>query len=371
MAQTAQDFYLGLLRRGLAAFDAGRYAEATDHLQIAAFGFVDTIDLYETAQIHLAIAHDRLGDRENAVAAARRVLAADRIAPRYTSLTLSAAIREAFETIARKALTSVELAKLMTPRPAPTAAQNVPVAPPARSRETAPAPQTSQQTATIQPQQTPPAESQQTRPAQSQQTAPVQHASAEPEKPPAKRPEPAAPDRPPSEASHSVDRAATTPTRTAQPTQQPKISTPAAVPAPVPPSPQQSITRPAVSQPTLGPAEVAARLTAADRALMRADLTEARRIYNELLEQQSLDRRTLLAIAEGLYRSREFDGALVAFRRLGGLRSGEEPYGYYVAVALFETGDRVGARRELSAALPHIEITPDVARYRVRIEGQE
>lgn len=370
-AQTAQDFYLGLLRRGIAAFDAGRYAEATSHLQIAAFGFVDKIELYETAQVHLAVAHDRLGDRDNAAAAARRVLVADRIEPRYTSLALSAAVREAFETIARKTLTSTELAQLMTPRPAAKAAQHVPIAPPARPQESAPVPQTSQQLAAAQPQETLPNQPQQRPPAQSQQpTAQPEQPAAQPEQPAVKRPETAATERPSADASRSVERAATAPTRTSVPTQQPKSST-AAVPASVPASPQPFVTAPAVSQSALAPAEVAARLIAADRALTHADLAEARRIYNELLEQRSLDRRTLLAIAEGLYRAREFDGALVAFRRLGGLRSGEEPYGYYVAVALFETGDRAGARRELSAALPHIEITPDVARYRAKIAGQE
>ena len=77
----------------------------------------------------------------------------------------------------------------------------------------------------------------------------------------------------------------------------------------------------------------------------------------------------LIRIGEGLYRSRDFAPALTAFRRLGTLRPGEEPYRYYIAVALFETGDFAGAKRELTTALPFIEITPDVQRYRVKIEA--
>jgi tetratricopeptide (TPR) repeat protein len=107
-------------------------------------------------------------------------------------------------------------------------------------------------------------------------------------------------------------------------------------------------------------------LVAADRALAADDLATARAIYRENLETTS-DRATLLRIAEGLYRARDFAGALAAFQRTGELRSGEQPYRYYRAVAYYETGDYVRAQAELQAALPYIEITDDVARYRAKI----
>ena len=73
--------------------------------------------------------------------------------------------------------------------------------------------------------------------------------------------------------------------------------------------------------------------------------------------------------AEGLYRARDFAGSLLAFSRVTPLREGEEPYRYYVAVALFETGQHARAQEELAAAIPFIELTPDVLEYRTRIEN--
>jgi hypothetical protein len=54
---------------------------------------------------------------------------------------------------------------------------------------------------------------------------------------------------------------------------------------------------------------------------------------------------------------------------VGTLARGEEPYRYYLAVALYETGQYARAKQELADVLPFIEITPDVARYRTKIEG--
>jgi tetratricopeptide (TPR) repeat protein len=69
-----------------------------------------------------------------------------------------------------------------------------------------------------------------------------------------------------------------------------------------------------------------------------------------------------------LYRARDFEGALAAFAKLAPLRRGEEPYHYYMAVAFYETGQYARAKAELTAAVPFIEITPDVARYRTKID---
>lgn len=117
--------------------------------------------------------------------------------------------------------------------------------------------------------------------------------------------------------------------------------------------------------------EITTRLAAADRALNTANLVEARRLYRELLAAPGLDHDSLIRVAEGLYRARDFALALNAFSRIDMLRRGEEPYRYYIAVAAYETGDYVRAKRELAAALPYIEITPDVALYRGRIEGAQ
>lgn len=110
-------------------------------------------------------------------------------------------------------------------------------------------------------------------------------------------------------------------------------------------------------------------LAAADQAIGASDLPRARTLYRELLGNKVLARRSIIRIGEGLYRARDFAGALAAFQRLGKLQPGEEPYHYYIAVALYESGKLAEARQELKAALPHIEITDDVQHYRAKIDG--
>ena len=106
----------------------------------------------------------------------------------------------------------------------------------------------------------------------------------------------------------------------------------------------------------------------ADQALERNDLAGARKIYGQILDQPGLDHATLLHLGEQSYRARDFATASRAFGR-SGFNSGEAPYRYYYAVALYETNQPTAAKRELSQALPYIEVTPDVAAYRTKIEN--
>jgi tetratricopeptide (TPR) repeat protein len=132
---------------------------------------------------------------------------------------------------------------------------------------------------------------------------------------------------------------------------------------------QQPVQPPVVQQPAQPRIDIPARLAAGERALVAANLAEARRVYREIAAAPGLDHASAIRVAEGLYRARDFSGALAAFQRVGALRSGEEAYRYYIAVALYETGEYERARRELTSALPFIEITPDVQRYRAKIEA--
>lgn len=106
-----------------------------------------------------------------------------------------------------------------------------------------------------------------------------------------------------------------------------------------------------------------------DQALAAGDLAGARAGYNAKLESAQLSHSDLLKIGEGLYRARDFRGTVRALTRAGALGKGEEPYHYYLAVALYESGQYGAAKRELAAALPFIELTPDVERYRAKIAG--
>jgi hypothetical protein len=328
-AAAPSDFYVDLLRRGVAEVDAGRPANAPALLRIAAFGLVDSIEHYEIAQVYLAIASDRVGEPDNARLAAQRVVAAERVERRYGSLALAAPIRTAFDALVRKALPASDAALLNAPASVSTPAA-VPVIPPAASQ------------------------------ANARPVTPSSPAKANPPKPtpaPVER-------RPAAETQPSPKPAAQRP---AVPSTQP-VTTPASAATTPPPKPQPIPAKPA-PQPAKPAVDVNAQLAAADRALSSVNLVEARRVYREVMKAHSLGRADLIRAGEGLYRARDFGGALEAFRRLGTLRRGEEPYRYYVAVALYETGDYAAAKRELTAALPHIELTPDVQRYRARIEG--
>jgi tetratricopeptide (TPR) repeat protein len=136
---------------------------------------------------------------------------------------------------------------------------------------------------------------------------------------------------------------------------------PATVPAPVP-APVLIVapsTPPPVIDPTL---EQASSLAA------NGQPDQARRVYLALLNQANVSRQTIAEAARGLYRLGAFADAVEAFRNLGIFNRGEEDLRYYNAVSLFEIGHYEDAKKELACALPYIQVTSDVARYRDKIQ---
>lgn len=314
-AATTSDFYLTLLKRGISDVDAGRYDIAVTPLRLSAFGLIESIEHYETAQTYLAIAFDKLGQQEQAREAAHRLVAAERVERRFASLTIPQATRGAFDAVARKVLSAADVASLTAP-PKPGSV----VSPPPATITAKPAvqkPPVVQKPALSNP------------PATTTTTAPA----------------PAKPVVPPPATTKPANPPATKPATTT-------ITAPAPTPAPAP-----------------ARIDVVSRLAAADRALLAANLTDARRAYKDVLDAPGVDHATYIRVGEGFYRARDFANALTAFQRAGAFRSGEEAYRYYVAVAAYETGDYDRARREMAAALAFIEITPDVQRYRTKIES--
>jgi tetratricopeptide (TPR) repeat protein len=336
VAASSSEFYLSLLQRGIAAYDAGHYPEAATHLKLAAFGLLDSIENYETAQVYLTLIYERGGDTSKARDAARRVVAAERIQRRFGTLPLPAGVAGSFDTAAAKLLGSAEVAYLhlpsqSTPAPAPQ--------PKGQPPATVPRPQQTATTAPIVPQTVPATTTNKPEPQMSGGTS---NAPADPPK-------------------KSIETSVTKPVT--KPVEKP-VTKPAAKPAPVAASPAPQPAAPKV----LSAQEAASRLAAAERALASAQLTDAKRLYRSLLDVPGAARDTLIRAAEGLYRARDFEGALAAFAKLAPLRRGEEPYHYYMAVAFYETGQYARAKAELTAAVPFIEITPDVARYRTKID---
>jgi tetratricopeptide (TPR) repeat protein len=385
-AATPGEFYTSLLRRGVSAFDAGRLDEATQHLRLAAFGLIENIEQYQTAHAYLAATYERSGMTDRARDSVRRIAQAERVQPRFAALKLPAPVKTTVEKLAAIVLTPAELAGLrgtaaMPPRPPGQgpAARTTTVDPPVtvervEVEEVKPAtPQTHMGT-----NHNPPA------PATGTTTpvTPPPSTTVQPPRPTTTTPStstPATTTTAPATSS-SVPRSSSggtegpeelrgTPRNPASTTQTPAQTT-TVQPRTTPP---QTSTATTTTPPRPGPAytaaERAARFAAAEKALNTSNLAEARRIYSELMGSQGVDRATYIRIAEGFYRARDFAAALAAFDRAGGLRRTEEPYRYYIAVALYETGQYERAKRELAAALPYIEITPDVARYRAKIQS--
>lgn len=93
----AQSFYEARFQNGVVDFNRASYARAVEELRIAAFGRVDDIPGYETAEIYLAVANDKLDRVEDARLATLKVAQAEQIKPSYAALQLPVELRTAFE----------------------------------------------------------------------------------------------------------------------------------------------------------------------------------------------------------------------------------------------------------------------------------
>lgn len=126
---------------------------------------------------------------------------------------------------------------------------------------------------------------------------------------------------------------------------------------------------PAPATASSAPAELRERLAAADAAFASGDLIAARAAYAELVDAPNLDRASALHLGQNLYEAGDYRNSVRAFQRVGTFRAGEEEQRYTFALALYETGSYRAAKRELAAALPKLEQTPEVLRNRAKIEG--
>jgi tetratricopeptide (TPR) repeat protein len=109
-------------------------------------------------------------------------------------------------------------------------------------------------------------------------------------------------------------------------------------------------------------------LRRADALVSSGQLNEANTIYLRLLNAPDAARDSVAAAATGLYRTGDYSDALRALQKLGTFLRGEEDLRFYKAVALYEIGRYDEAKKELACALPYIQMTDDVSRYRMKIE---
>lgn len=339
LSASDEDFYQRLFQRGMTHFAAAEYAAAFTELRSAAFGFVEKVDQFETAQSYACIAAHRLGRDNDARDSLMRIVTAEKVQPRYRTLKLPDEIRAELEAVAANVLTAQEATRLgvtVAAKPAvdvptPTKRPNVAVTAPRDGGPDTPGNAGVPPAADGTRRATEPAGKMPALPA----PTPPQPKSPEP-----KSPEPKSP----------------------APVPQPVVP----VPQPVVPTPQPIAPAP---QPDPKVSDVASSLADAQRAIDSGDIDRARSIYDALSSTPSLSHDAGLRVAEGLYRVHDFAGAAKAFAKAGAIGHGEEGYHYYYAVALYETGHYGDAKRELAAALPHVSMTPDVARYRAKIEG--
>jgi hypothetical protein len=108
----AQNFYESRFDSGVIDFNRGSYARAVDELRVAAFGRVDDIPAYITAEVYLAVANDRIEHTDDARLAALKVLQAERIMPSYAALRLPPDVRTSFEQILPSLLTRDQLSNV-------------------------------------------------------------------------------------------------------------------------------------------------------------------------------------------------------------------------------------------------------------------
>src|SRR5688572_26345962 len=88
-AATPSEFYMNLLRRGVASYEATRYPDAAKQLRIAAFGLIEAIEQYQLAQMYLTLTYDKMGLSDRAREAAHRVTVAERVERRYAAIPAS------------------------------------------------------------------------------------------------------------------------------------------------------------------------------------------------------------------------------------------------------------------------------------------
>ncbi|HEX4682664.1 MAG TPA: hypothetical protein VH277_08155, partial [Gemmatimonadaceae bacterium] len=253
-AASDDDFYQRLYQHGMTHFAAADYAAAFTELRSAAFGFVEKVDQFETAQSYACLAAHRLGRDTDARDSLMRIVTAEKLQPHYRSLKLPDEVRAEVNSVAANVLTEQEasllgvtvVSKPAVDVPTPTKRPNVAVTAPRDGGPDAPG---------------------------SAGVPPAADSTRRATEPAGKMP--------------------------AVPAPVPKP--PAPVPQPVVPAPQ-----PPAPKPQAEVRDVAASLADAQRALDSGDVDRARSIYDALSSTPSLSHDAALRVAEGLYRVRDF-----------------------------------------------------------------
>src|SRR5579884_3659740 len=358
MAQAPGASAQDLLDRGRAEYASGRYADAVKDLQAAADAIInpdqmrayvdrgkfDALPQFETAIIYLALSYARLGRPADVNDQLQRFQAAEAIAPTYATLQLGPDAADFDKLRGGGSLPTANPQPAPATQPAATQPAPAPLSQPAPPQPPVPQP-------TLSPTPTPTAA-----PAQPQTSlTPDQQRELEQRLAQARAEFEKEAEARIAAAKAEIERQA-----------EERI---AAERAAIEKQTQQQIAaiRAAGAQEV---AKVAApTVRRAEGLAIAGDVNEANAMFARLLNTPNPPRDLIAAVATGFYRTGDYADALRAFDKHGTFARGEEDLRYYRAVALFETGHYADAKKELECALPFIEMTDEVNRYREKIEA--
>jgi tetratricopeptide (TPR) repeat protein len=371
-----------LLQRGRDSFRTAHYEDAIKDLTAAADGFLSpaqvqtyvttgqlpSLDRFETAVVYLAMAYSKLGKDADAAEQIRRLNAAEAIAPTYASLTFPPDVAD-FEIVARRVAPSTAIPANPTMTAAPTQlAQATPPPPPV------PQPATSDAIAAAQ--------------RQADQRVAAARALAQQDADQRIATERAAIQKAADEKiaaereaiRKEADRVIAEARAAAEREMQEKIAAERAASqkmiadriaserAALERETQQRIAEDRVAAQQQLETNPFTILRRAEALASSGNVEEAKTTYLRLLNAPDASRDTVAAAATGLYRTGDYSDALRALQKLGTFLRGEEDLRFYKAVALYEIGRYDEAKKELACALPYIQMTEDVSRYRTKIE---
>lgn len=310
-AQGPDPFYASLLRDGELLSDQGKFAAAAKSLRIACFGMLDEPSTLTRCLVRLGVAQGSNGDSNGFRETFSRLLELESHTPAYAKAEIPAPVRAAFEEQVKQRIPATTLAASATFQALAASDAH-----------------------------------------QSGKKNKRAHA-AEASEPPSPAPAvpPTKPPRPP-------EAVATPPTP--QPVPEKKAPAPPVAPS-TPPKPAAAPALSSSDRATLASAREhmrAARVVAE----LSAQGADAKRIADAHLD--SVEANALAG--EIAYRSSRWADAVVYLRRAGP-PSDQPLLGFYLAVALFETGDKAGAAATLKPLLPKLQRTPYVQGYAQKI----
>jgi hypothetical protein len=316
-ARAAVDpFYQTLLRDGQHAYDRKDYPAAARDLRLACFGMLDEPRQLADCLVRLALTQDHLNDVEAFRDTFQRLVEIEERFKAYSQAELAPELRAGLEQRLAARIPAATLAG------APAFRSTIPAKP------------------------GPPA------------VAKAEPPKKEPAKREAARKEPA-----------SKDTGKPAPNRDAGQPVPPADGSAAAAAGKSPPPPPADPPAPTpLTDAERGKLEQARRILAEQRSAR--ELRQAYQLAREVADVHPEAKEAQHLAAEGAYRISRWSDAATYFRRGGDPGEGEPERLFYMAVALYESGDRTGAAAALKRSLANLQRTPYVDAYAKKILGQ-